>query len=81
MSPLSGSVLLGSAVVASPALKASLIDQTMPLDVGLTRYLIALAICWVLISVVAELAFPAPGSVKPKPEGEQASTDQPHNPV
>lgn len=75
MSPLSGSVLIGSAIVASPALKASLIDQTMPLDVGLTRYLIALVICWVLISVVAELAFPAPGSVKPKPDGEQSGSD------
>lgn len=75
MSPLSGAVLIGSAVVASPALWASLVDQTMPLDVGLTRYLIALVICWVAISVVAELAFPAPGSVKAKPDGETAERD------
>ncbi len=75
MSPLSGSVLIGAAVVSSPALKASLIDQTMPLDVGLTRYLIAVVICWVLLSVVVELAFPAPGTVKPKPE--QSETEAP----
>lgn len=74
MSPLSGSVLIGAAVVASPALKASLVDQTMPLDVGLTRYLIAVVICWVLISVVAELAFPAPGTVKPKAEQTDAES-------
>jgi len=74
MSPLSGSVLIGAAVVASPALKASLVDQTMPLDVGLTRYLVAVVICWVLISVVAELAFPAPGTVKPTPEQTEAES-------
>lgn len=68
MSPLSGSVLVGAAVVASPALWSSLVDGALPLDVALTRYLIAVVICWVLISLVAELAFPAPGSVKPKVE-------------
>jgi hypothetical protein len=68
MSPLSPAVLTGATVVASPALWACLVDQTMPLDVALTRYLIAFAICWALISLVADLAFPAPGSVKPKPQ-------------
>ncbi len=76
MSPLSSGVLIAAAVVASPALKASLVDQTMPLDVGLTRYLIAVVICWVLISVVAELAFPAPGTVKPTPENAEADKTQ-----
>lgn len=67
MSPLSGGVLSGAAVVASPALWST-VNGTMPLDVAITRYLVALVICWVLISLVAELAFPAPGSVRPKAE-------------
>jgi hypothetical protein len=79
MSPLSGGVLLGSAVVASPALWAGLVDGTMPLDVALTRYLIVLVICWAAISVVADLAFPAPGSVKPRTEGE-AEREEPESP-
>ena len=67
MSPLSPGVLGGAAVVASPALWSSLVDGEMPLDVALTRYLIAIGICWAVISLVVELAFPAPGSVKPLP--------------
>jgi hypothetical protein len=67
MSPLSPAVLGGAAVVASPALWAGLVDGTMPLDVALTRYLIAIGICWAVISVVVELAFPTPGSVRPEP--------------
>ena len=67
MSPLSLPVLGGAALVASPALWSA-VDGSMPLDVALTRYLIAVGICWALISVVAEFAFPAPGSVRPAPE-------------
>jgi hypothetical protein len=64
VSPLSGTVLTAATVVASPALWSSLVNQTMPLSTGLTRYLIAVGICWALLSLVAELAFPAPGTVK-----------------
>jgi hypothetical protein len=67
VSPLSPAVLGGAAIVASPALWAGVVDGTMPLDVALTRYLIAVGICWALISIVAELAFPTPGSVRPAP--------------
>ena len=66
MSPFSTPVLAAAAVVASPALWSA-VDGTLPIDVALTRYLIAVGICWALISVVAEFAFPAPGSVKPEP--------------
>ena len=76
MSPLSGTVLLGATVVASPALWSSLVEGTMPLDVGLTRYLIAVVICWGLLSLVTELAFPAPGSVKPVDPAKQAQSAQ-----
>ena len=74
MSPLSPAVLGGAAVVASPALWAGVVDGTMPLDVALTRYLIAISICWAVLSVVAELAFPTPGSVRTAPENTEERT-------
>ena len=76
MSPLSVPVLGGAALVASPALWSAL-DGSMPMDVALTRYLIAVGICWALISVVAEFAFPTPGSVRPRPD----AADPPARPV
>ncbi|MCZ4497958.1 MAG: hypothetical protein JWQ74_511 [Marmoricola sp.] len=75
MSPLSGGVLAGATVVSSPALWSSLVEGTMPLDVGLTRYLIAVALSWGLLSLVAELAFPAPGSVKVPPAEPAGTSD------
>ena len=68
MSPFSPTVLGGATLVASPALWACLVDQTMALDVALTRYLIAVAVCWVLLSLVAELALPTPGARGPVAE-------------
>ncbi|MGO4258054.1 hypothetical protein [Marmoricola sp. RAF53] len=59
MSPLSGGVLTAATLVASPALWSSLVDGTMPLDVALTRYLIAVGVCWLLLSIVVEFAFPS----------------------
>ncbi len=80
MSPLSPAVLGGAAVVAAPALWAGVVDGSMPLDVALTRYLVAIGICWAVISVVVELAF-TPGSVQPAPartgtDGEQLGLDE-----
>jgi len=75
VSPLSPQVLGGATIVASPALWSSLVDGTMPLDIALTRYLIAVGICWAVISVVVELAFPAPGSVKPVPVAVENAPD------
>jgi hypothetical protein len=75
MSPLSAPVLTGATLVASPALWSALVDQTMPLDVALTRYLVAVLICWVILSVVAEFAFPEPGAVKPQPV--EATAEEP----
>lgn len=77
MSPLSVPVLGGATLVASPALWSSLVDGTMPLDVALTRYLVAVLICWVVLSVVAEFAFPAPGAVnlQPAEAGTEAETE------
>ncbi len=80
MSPLSGAVLTGATVVASPALWSSLVDGTMPLDVALTRYLIALGICWALFTLVAEFAFPSAKSLnaaRAKADSEDPDTLEP----
>lgn len=60
MSPLSGWVLGAATVVASPALWSTFVEGTMPMDVALMRFLIAVPVSWLLISLVAEMAFPAP---------------------
>jgi len=60
MIPLSGGVLLAAAVIASPALWLSLVEQTMPIDVALTRYFIALGVAWLALSVLADLVTPGP---------------------
>lgn len=69
MGPASAPVLGAAAVVASPALWSSLVEQTMPLEVGLTRYLVAVGLCWVLVGVVGEMIFPRP--TPPRTEHEE----------
>lgn len=73
MSPLSAPVLGAAALVASPALWASLVTRSMPLDVALTRYLIAIGICWLVISVVTEFAF-TPSPAKPDAGNDAGTT-------
>jgi hypothetical protein len=68
MSPLSPSVLGATTLVTSPALWLALVDRSLPLDVALTRYLVALAVCWAALSLVATWAFPDPGSVETRPQ-------------
>jgi hypothetical protein len=66
-SPLSLPVLGAATVVSAPALWLGLVDRTLPLDVALTRYLIAVVLCWAALSVVATWAFPDPGSIRLEP--------------
>ena len=82
MSPFSGGVIAAAAGVASPALWSSFVDGSMPMDVALTRFLIAVPVSWILLSLVAELAFPAPGSVRPVPAEKEgpAENEPPHAP-
>ena len=73
-SPLSMPVLAAATVVSSPALWLGLVDRTLPLDVALTRYLVAVVLCWAALTVVATWAFPDPGSVKVSgPERDDAT--------
>jgi hypothetical protein len=62
--PLSTGVLGAATVVSSPALWLGLVDRTLPLDVALTRYLIAVVLCWAALSLVATWAFPDAGSIE-----------------
>ena len=80
MSPLSPQVLGAATLVSSPALWLGLVDQTLPIDVALTRYLVALVLCWAALSLVATWAFPDPGSAQverdAEPKQEQAEPAQ-----
>lgn len=73
MSPFSGTVLGGAAVLSAPALWASLITGTTPLADGLLRYIGAVAICWVGLSVVAALVGPAPRETAGQSAAEPAA--------
>jgi hypothetical protein len=59
MIPLSGGVLFVAAILASPALWLSLVEQEMPIDVALTRYFIVLGIAWVALSLLADFLTPS----------------------
>ena len=63
MSPLSPMVLGSAALVSSQAIWAAAIDQTLALDQVLIRYLVAVAICWALLTALTEFALkPSPMS-------------------
>lgn len=57
MSPASGPVLGSAVLVSSPALFSAL-TGALPLDVALTRLLIAVGLCWLALTVVAALVLP-----------------------
>lgn len=57
MNPFSLPVLAGAALVSSPALWSSLVGEVR-LDVGLSRYLVAVVLCWAALNFVAFLVGP-----------------------
>jgi hypothetical protein len=79
MSPLSTGVLGAATLVSSPALWLGLVDRSLPLDVALTRYLVALVLCWAALSVVATWAFPDPRSIKADSHGPEATPESSRN--
>ena len=56
MTPFSWPVLLGAAVVASPALWAAGVAGTLSPDVALERVVLCILGTWVAVSVIASLA-------------------------
>jgi hypothetical protein len=60
MSPLSPVVLIAAALVSSPALWGGLVEQTTPMSVALTRYLLCIVLCWAALGLVVTLVGPPP---------------------
>jgi threonine/homoserine/homoserine lactone efflux protein len=60
MSPFSGPVLGGAAVLSAPALWSSLVLGTTPVEEGLLRYIGAVVVLWIGLSTLVALVGPAP---------------------
>jgi hypothetical protein len=60
MSPFSGPVVGGAAVLSAPALWTSLVMGSTPVADGLLRYLAAVAVVWVGLSLLVGLVGPPP---------------------
>lgn len=65
-------VLAGAALISSPALWMSLLGQ-IQLEVGLARYLVAVAVSWAALTVVANLVGPSQPIVEG--QGQMSETD------
>jgi hypothetical protein len=74
MSPFSGLVLGSAAVVGAPALWSSLVLGTTPIADGLLRYVVAVLVCWVGLSVVVAMVGPVPTPTQ-APSQPGTSTD------
>jgi hypothetical protein len=57
VNPFSPLVLLGAAVISSPALWGAFVDGTIAVDAALTRYLVVVLITWACLSVVSSYAW------------------------
>jgi hypothetical protein len=75
MSPFSAPVLMGAAVISSPALYRAFVEGTAPLEVALTRYLVAVAVCWGLLALVVTLVGPAPAPATSDAVSDAAKPD------
>jgi hypothetical protein len=75
MKPMSFAVLAVAALLTSPALGAAATGD-LPVDVALTRYLLAAGLCWLVLSVASEWLWPAPA---PEPSATQPPS-QPSQP-
>lgn len=51
LNPASGPVLVAAALIVSPALWHGLVLGELPLDVALTRYLVAVVGCWLALGL------------------------------
>ena len=69
MNLLSPTVLGAAGVCASPALYQALVTGGVPVEVAMTRYLVALVLCWLAISFVAALIGEPPAPSPRAPEG------------
>ncbi|MBS42803.1 MAG: hypothetical protein CMH83_06490 [Nocardioides sp.] len=77
MNLASAPVIGSAAVLTSPALYGAFVTGTVPIDVAITRWLVALLICWVAISAVVMMVGPppAPKQTVEGPAGSPQGTD------
>lgn len=74
MSPFSGEVLSGAAVLSAPALWSSLVTGSTPLADGLLRYVGAVVVCWIGLSLLVALVGPPPRAAATHAEPDGART-------
>lgn len=72
MSPFSGHVLGGAAVLSAPALWNSLVLGTTPVAEGLLRYIGAVVVCWLGLALLVAMVGPAPRSTVDPPSTTNA---------
>jgi hypothetical protein len=79
MSPFSAPVLVGAALVSSPALW-NVLQGDSPPEVALSRYLVSIVLCWTALAVVAFVVGPVPtvatATGSPELDGADAPTEQ-----
>lgn len=69
MNPFSLPVLAGAALVTSPALWRSVVGEAR-LDLALSRYLVAVLLCWAALSLFTVVVGPTPTPAPAAREGE-----------
>ncbi|MFS3127115.1 hypothetical protein ACLM5J_01775 [Nocardioides sp. Bht2] len=69
LNPASGPVLVAAALIVSPALWHGLVLGELPLDVALTRYLVAVVGCWLALGLFLQFL--------PEPAAKQSATTAP----
>lgn len=67
--------LASAFLVSSSALWQAFADQTMPVEVAVTRFAVVLVVSWVALALVTELAFPAPDLARLREAGRQGSPE------
>lgn len=71
MNLISVPVVGAAGVCASPALYQAVVTGRVPLETALARYLVALVLCWLAISLVAALV-----GEPPRPVGADGATER-----
>ncbi|CAM3339099.1 hypothetical protein NODU109028_12500 [Nocardioides dubius] len=74
LNPASGPVLALAALIVSPALWHGMVGGDLPLDVALSRYLLAVVGCWLALEVFVQF-LPAPATARERADGDATVID------
>jgi hypothetical protein len=77
VSPVSAPVLVGAALVSSPALYGALVDGTTTLESAFVRYLVCVVLCWAALAAVELLVGPPPRPTADPPADAPAPESEP----